>query len=144
MSRLARFLTYPSYLTRGVDRSVAGIANIERWRLDTDEGVVEALYLRAPNASAEQPAPAVIFAHGNGEVIEQWPRPLEGYRQRGFSVLIPEYRGYGGSAGKPREDAIVADFVAFRDRLAARPEVDARSEERRVGKECRSRWSPYH
>src|SRR2546430_13576576 len=24
------------------------------------------------------------------------------------------------------------------------PEVKARSEERRVGKECRSRWSPYH
>ena len=23
-------------------------------------------------------------------------------------------------------------------------EVDNRSEERRVGKECRSRWSPYH
>ena len=23
-------------------------------------------------------------------------------------------------------------------------EEDARSEERRVGKECRSRWSPYH
>ena len=30
--------------------------------------------------------------------------------------------------------------------LAARDEVQAalRSEERRVGKECRSRWSPYH
>ena len=25
-----------------------------------------------------------------------------------------------------------------------RQEKDARSEERRVGKECRSRWSPYH
>ena len=24
------------------------------------------------------------------------------------------------------------------------PDHDARSEERRVGKECRSRWSPYH
>ena len=24
------------------------------------------------------------------------------------------------------------------------PEAAARSEERRVGKECRSRWSPYH
>ena len=23
-------------------------------------------------------------------------------------------------------------------------EADSRSEERRVGKECRSRWSPYH
>src|SRR5690554_7104117 len=25
-----------------------------------------------------------------------------------------------------------------------KPLIDARSEERRVGKECRSRWSPYH
>ena len=25
-----------------------------------------------------------------------------------------------------------------------RPDVIIRSEERRVGKECRSRWSPYH
>ena len=24
------------------------------------------------------------------------------------------------------------------------PELEMRSEERRVGKECRSRWSPYH
>src|SRR5712692_8401696 len=30
-------------------------------------------------------------------------------------------------------------------KLLARPGfLDARSEERRVGKECRSRWSPYH
>src|SRR2546430_16802529 len=31
------------------------------------------------------------------------------------------------------------DIRAFGDQLAG-----ARSEERRVGKECRSRWSPYH
>ena len=29
-------------------------------------------------------------------------------------------------------------------RLRARDEDQLRSEERRVGKECRSRWSPYH
>ena len=28
--------------------------------------------------------------------------------------------------------------------LAGLEEPDSRSEERRVGKECRSRWSPYH
>ena len=28
--------------------------------------------------------------------------------------------------------------------LAAAPTFASRSEERRVGKECRSRWSPYH
>src|ERR1035437_35096 len=28
--------------------------------------------------------------------------------------------------------------------IAKSPELKTRSEERRVGKECRSRWSPYH
>src|SRR2546426_12582136 len=28
--------------------------------------------------------------------------------------------------------------------IKPRPEKSPRSEERRVGKECRSRWSPYH
>src|SRR2546426_9675085 len=28
--------------------------------------------------------------------------------------------------------------------IRIRPEIFGRSEERRVGKECRSRWSPYH
>src|SRR5256885_8720056 len=32
----------------------------------------------------------------------------------------------------------------LRQRLHRRSRVVARSEERRVGKECRSRWSPYH
>ena len=32
----------------------------------------------------------------------------------------------------------------FYSRLFVVPNPDGRSEERRVGKECRSRWSPYH
>src|SRR3712207_7455042 len=35
------------------------------------------------------------------------------------------------------------DIEAIRGR-GLRAEVIGRSEERRVGKECRSRWSPYH
>src|SRR3712207_1512362 len=38
-------------------------------------------------------------------------------------------------------------FSAFMERDEAGAEsvqTEARSEERRVGKECRSRWSPYH
>src|SRR2546429_1854920 len=35
-----------------------------------------------------------------------------------------------------------ADAAGFRN--AIRAGLDVRSEERRVGKECRSRWSPYH
>ena len=41
-------------------------------------------------------------------------------------------------------DAIlVGDEAAIR-KIAAELDIDLRSEERRVGKECRSRWSPYH
>src|SRR2546429_7318216 len=37
-------------------------------------------------------------------------------------------------------------FVFVFDRLTGKPlfPIEERSEERRVGKECRSRWSPYH
>ena len=35
------------------------------------------------------------------------------------------------------------DLIKRYREMALHPEVD-RSEERRVGKECRSRWSPYH
>ena len=34
-------------------------------------------------------------------------------------------------------DALFSDTIK-------EPEIEERSEERRVGKECRSRWSPYH
>src|SRR3989454_9475445 len=37
----------------------------------------------------------------------------------------------------------VAQGTAMEERRRAAREID-RSEERRVGKECRSRWSPYH
>src|SRR5258705_3215772 len=36
------------------------------------------------------------------------------------------------------------EFVRFYNSAAAFAESLYRSEERRVGKECRSRWSPYH
>ena len=42
---------------------------------------------------------------------------------------------------EPREEEPIAIAVAL---VAPRSRVPARSEERRVGKECRSRWSPYH
>src|SRR5215813_5441557 len=45
--------------------------------------------------------------------------------------------GVGGA------DLVVDVRVVVRDRAQVDP-LAARSEERRVGKECRSRWSPYH
>ena len=45
-----------------------------------------------------------------------------------------------------KEVLIMGKGVGFGRKVAERIEVrpEDRSEERRVGKECRSRWSPYH
>src|SRR3546814_14494269 len=61
------------------------------------------------------------------------------------------WRGRGRDLGRGRDSAIVAASVKtdgqHQPAVALQP-VEARSEERRVGKECvstcRSRWSPYH
>src|SRR2546430_10597149 len=43
----------------------------------------------------------------------------------------------------PHLPPIVADMIRVQLATGMRP-GELRSEERRVGKECRSRWSPYH
>src|SRR5260370_16060486 len=45
-----------------------------------------------------------------------------------------------------RYDGALEDVFELQDQVAATlvGAIDPRSEERRVGKECRSRWSPYH
>src|SRR5260370_41300306 len=47
--------------------------------------------------------------------------------------------------GQLRQDPpVITDRPAFERPASAPPFKVERSEERRVGKECRSRWSPYH
>ena len=41
-----------------------------------------------------------------------------------------------------REELI--ELVKIKSEMLKLKEKEIRSEERRVGKECRSRWSPYH
>jgi len=86
-------------------------------------GSVEAWFVPAPDADAEKPA--VVFCHGNAEIIDYQDTVIRGYHRLGCSVLLPEYRGYGRSAGKPSEKGIVADAVRFYDQLIERDDVDA-------------------
>ena len=39
---------------------------------------------------------------------------------------------------------VLKDAEQKREKLLENVQKEYRSEERRVGKECRSRWSPYH
>jgi len=55
---------------------------------------------------------------------------LKQYEKKGTTVFIPDPNYWGE---KPHVQAVALTYY-----------TNARSEERRVGKECRSRWSPYH
>lgn len=77
-----------------------------------------------PPATADKPATAVIFGHGNGELIDYWPNELARFSEMGIGLLIVEYPGYGRSAGSPSQESISETFTRAYDKLAAHPDVD--------------------
>ena len=76
----------------------------------------------------------------------EWGHPSDNL---GGILAIADYLSRTGERALTMRDVLIAMIQAAFDR---HPKVaallagllSARSEERRVGKECRSRWSPYH
>lgn len=94
--------------------------------LDAPAGPAEAWLLPAlhrGNGNAA-PGPAILYAHGNGELIDYLPGRFGPAREAGFAVLLVEYPGYGRSPGRTTEDSIRRTLVAGFDFLAASPEID--------------------
>jgi len=87
-------------------------------------GKVVAWYMLPHDPHHAQPAPLVIFFHGNAELIDYQSFMVEGYHRLGFGVLLPEYRGYGRSAGVPSEQGIVDDAIYFYDKVIDLSSVD--------------------
>ena len=99
--------------------------SVERWEITHPSGVTEAWFMPGGGVTPDSPGPAVVFLHGNGELIDQWTQEMSWYTDRGISVLLPEYRGYGRSAGKPSQRAITADLETAVERLREHDLVDA-------------------
>ena len=75
--------------------------------------------------AGDRPAgPAVLIFNGNaGDRSHRLPL-AKALTERGYAVLLFDYRGYAGNPGTPTEEALRADAHAAIDALAARPEVD--------------------
>src|SRR2546422_11607883 len=79
--------------------------------------------------------PNLLVSTGHDHVGAQGvSHHVERLAQRGARVLLVELRP------EEREQAVTIVEAAW----GRCGEIRERSEERRVGKECRSRWSPYH
>jgi len=92
--------------------------------LDTEDGIrLHAWFVPAPTAGR---GPAVVVCNGNAG-NRALRAPLAAALSRaGLSVLLFDYRGFGGNPGRPSEDGLAADARAAQAWLAARPEVDPR------------------
>jgi hypothetical protein len=88
-------------------------------------GRSEAWLLPGARAAGE-PAPLLVYAHGNGELIDPWAGEFETPRGWGVSVLLVEYPGYGRSPGRPAQASVEAAMSAAYDWAAAEPGVDPR------------------
>lgn len=101
---------------RRVSPAECGLAGIDVVTFDTPDGAtIEAWY-----APADPGQPTVLYFHGNAGWIELRNERLAELKSRGFGVLMPSYRGYGGSTGRPTEAANVADAKLAYGALLAR------------------------
>jgi pimeloyl-ACP methyl ester carboxylesterase len=119
-----RQVIFPRYMIPSPAPMDLSAARIEPTWLDTSFGKVEAWYIPPAAGVAGAPAPAVIFGHGNGELIDFWPEALKRFSEMGIGLLLVEYPGYGRSAGSPSQERIAETFILAYDRLAARTDID--------------------
>jgi len=118
-----RKLVFPGSQALGsvTPESVGG----ERIWLDTSGAHTEA-WLLPPRAGS---GPLIVYAHGNGELIDHWVEAFEPARARGAAALLVEYPGYGRSSGEPSARSIGAvmqaayDFALQQRGFAGRPVV---------------------
>ena len=83
---------------------------------------------------------------GSDGVVESVDDAREFAERVGYPVLIKASAGGGGKGMREvhAPEELADAFMAAKAEAKAAFANDDRSEERRVGKECRSRWSPYH
>src|ERR1051326_8573640 len=91
----------------------------------------------------EETARQVFGTFGFGEIRPPILEPTELFaRSIGAETDIVGKEMYSFPAVRPQGS--VPELSAAVERAWQGGEIENRSEERRVGKECRSRWSPYH
>src|SRR3989441_12180981 len=113
----------------------SGEADADSVRTVLKEVMIERLRTGGKVATALNSPHVILLAGVNGVGKTATAGKLAGlYAQQGKRVVLVAADTFRAAAGE--------QLALWGRRVGA--EVVRRSEERRVGKECRSRWSPYH
>jgi fermentation-respiration switch protein FrsA (DUF1100 family) len=112
------------YVPSGLPGSPAavGLPQGREISVPTADGLTLSAWFVPSNAA--EPGPAVLFLPGNGG-NRALRAPLAAALSRArLSVLLLDYRGYGGNPGSPSESGLAADARAGLAALRRFPEVD--------------------
>ena len=110
--------------TGAVEPPPPGVEAIE---LETDDGLRLAAWFVPAAAAGDptEPGPAVLVCNGNAGYRAHRLPLAQALAERGYHVLVFDYRGYAGNPGTPTEDGLRTDARAAAHALAGRAEVDA-------------------
>src|SRR5688572_20380509 len=80
--------------------------------LETSDGLRLAGWLAPPTGPEPDRRMAVLVANGNGGDRSHRVPLADALREQGFTVLLFDYRGYGGNPGSPSEEGLFKDIRA--------------------------------
>ena len=114
---LQRRLVFPAGRSGAPLRAAdfAGARDLADVRAKTADGLTLCGWLgRARGGPAERPGRRlVLYLHGNGGDRRVRLGELDALTERGWDVLLAEYRGYGENPGSPTEAGLRADAAAW-------------------------------
>src|SRR5256884_2292773 len=116
-------LAFPAPRANLPDPKRLGVEKGERVELVSGDGTKLVGWYLTPKSP---PSAGLLWFYGNGEPVAAiWPI-VRGFQPPGTAVLVVDYPGYGGSAGRATEAGMYGAADAAYAALVARPEIDAR------------------
>lgn len=111
---ILHFLFYPREEIRSTaSNPVSKAGQIEELLIPVEGGC----FIGARFHYFDKKAPAILFFHGNGEIVADYDELAPAYLAKGINFLPVDYRGYGLSSGVPtltsmmRDAHVIFEFV---------------------------------
>jgi len=100
-----RLIFYPEVLAPDFTFTFPG--RFEEIALPCDGAVIFALYFKI-----DHPKGVVLYFHGNAGSLRSWGAVAHTFVERGYDVLMPDYRTYGKSSGHIASEQMLHDDAA--------------------------------